>query len=48
MMDFVHMRDKAGQPRPVPVHIPKGASHPEDQERPSLLTTLPPELRNEV
>jgi hypothetical protein len=48
MATIVRMRDEWNTPPPVPIHIRKGASQLADQESPSFLTTLPPEIRNEV
>jgi hypothetical protein len=48
MATIVPMHDEWHKPRAMPMRIPKGVSQPADQDCPSLLTTLSPEIRNEV
>jgi hypothetical protein len=48
MATIVRMHDRRCKSQPTPIHIQKGASQPSNQDSPSFLTTLPPEIRNEV
>jgi hypothetical protein len=48
MGTIVPMHDGWRAPRPTPIHIQKGVSQPTNHDSPSFLTTLPPEIRNEV